>query len=68
MRKLVDHRPTPESGVRKNIAGNSYRLIVSLNYKYRAGYIKFFGTHAAYDNVDASTVDHTGVQHGKARR
>jgi len=50
------------------IAGNSYRLIVSFNYKYQAAYIKFFGTHADYDSVDARTVDHTGVQHGKARR
>ena len=51
-----------------NIAGNAYRLIVSFNYKFRAGYIKFFGTHVEYDHVDAATVDYTGVQHGKAKR
>jgi len=51
-----------------NIAGNAYRLIVSFSYRYRAGYIKFFGTHAEYDRIDAATVDHTGVVHGKKDR
>ena len=51
-----------------NIAGNAFRLIVAFNYKFLAGYIKFLGTHAEYDRVDAATVDHTGVQHGKAKR
>jgi mRNA interferase HigB len=46
-----------------DIAGGSYRLIVSMNYKFQAGYIKFFGTHAEYDRVDATKVDHTGVHH-----
>jgi mRNA interferase HigB len=48
-----------------DIAGNRYRLIVSMNYKFQAAYIKFFGTHAEYDRIDASRVDHTGVNHGK---
>ena len=47
-----------------DIAGSRYRLIVSMNYKFQAAYIKFFGTHAEYDRVDASSVDHTGVNHG----
>lgn len=51
-----------------NIAGNAFRLIVSFNYKFQAGYIKFFGTHAEYDRIDAVTVDHTGAHHGKAKR
>ncbi|MCI4427530.1 MAG: type II toxin-antitoxin system HigB family toxin [Burkholderiales bacterium] len=42
-----------------NVAGNMYRLIVSFNYRYRSGYIKFFGTHAEYNKVDAATVDQT---------
>jgi mRNA interferase HigB len=45
-----------------DIAGGSYRLIVSINYKFQAGYIKFFGTHAQYDRIDAARVDHTGAQ------
>lgn len=51
-----------------NICGSRYRLIVSFNYRYGAGYIKFFGTHAEYDRVDAESVDTTGVIHGKAGR
>lgn len=42
-----------------NIAGNAYRLIVAFNYRHRAGYVKFFGTHAEYDRIDAATVDQT---------
>ena len=48
-----------------DIAGNRYRLIVSMNYKFQSAYIKFFGTHSEYDRIDAATVDHTGVNHGK---
>jgi len=39
-----------------NIAGNKYRLIVEFNYPYRIGYIRFIGTHAQYDEVDAGKV------------
>jgi mRNA interferase HigB len=46
-----------------DIAGGGYRLIVSMNYKFQAGYIKFFGTHAEYDRIDAAKVDTTGVRH-----
>ena len=51
-----------------NIAGNAYRLIVSFSYRHHAGYIKFFGTHAEYDRIEAATVDHTGAVHGKKHR
>lgn len=39
-----------------NIKGNAYRLIVRINYRYRRGYIRFVGTHADYDRVDAREV------------
>lgn len=39
-----------------NIAGNKYRLIVKFNYPYRIGYIRFVGTHAQYDNMDAEEI------------
>lgn len=39
-----------------NIAGNKYRLIVRFNYPYRIGYIRFIGTHAQYNAVDAETI------------
>ncbi|MAM70798.1 MAG: addiction module toxin RelE [Gammaproteobacteria bacterium] len=35
-----------------NIAGNKYRLIVSFNYDYQIGYIKFIGTHEEYDKLN----------------
>lgn len=40
-----------------DIKGNDYRLIVSVSYKFSAVYIKFIGTHADYDKVDAETVE-----------
>lgn len=40
-----------------NIKGNDYRLIASVAYRYQAVYIKFIGTHAEYDALDAETVE-----------
>lgn len=40
-----------------NIKGNDYRLIVAIAYKTQYVYVKFIGTHADYDKVDATTVD-----------
>lgn len=39
-----------------NIKGNDYRLVVSINYGRRAVYIRFIGTHAEYDRIDAAEV------------
>ena len=39
-----------------NIKGNDYRLIVAVAYRFQAIYIKFIGTHAQYDRIDAATV------------
>jgi mRNA interferase HigB len=40
-----------------NIKGNDYRLIASVAYRYQAIYVKFIGTHAEYDLIDAETVE-----------
>jgi len=40
-----------------NIKGNDYRLIVAIAYRFQAIYIKFIGTHAEYDRINAATVE-----------
>ena len=43
-----------------NIKGNTYRLIVLINYAKSKIYIKWVGTHAEYDKIDAKTVTFGG--------
>lgn len=39
-----------------NIKGNHYRLVAMIFFNIRSVYIRFIGTHAEYDKIDASTV------------
>ena len=39
-----------------NLKGNSYRLIVKFNYNYGWAWIRFIGTHAGYDKINAEKV------------
>ena len=39
-----------------NIKGNSYRLIVKFNYQRQWAFIRFIGTHAEYDKINAKTI------------
>ena len=39
-----------------NIKGNKYRLIVRINYHYQMVWIRFIGSHAQYDNTDATKI------------
>jgi len=39
-----------------NIKGNDYRLIAAVQYRAGVVAIRFFGTHAEYDQIDAETV------------
>lgn len=42
--------------IRFEVAGGNYRLIVSFNFQAQIAFIKFIGSHAEYDRVDALTV------------
>jgi len=39
-----------------NIGGNKYRLVVAIRYDVGIVFIRFIGTHAAYDKIDVTTV------------
>lgn len=40
-----------------NIKGNNYRLIVAIAYRFKSVYIKFIGSHAQYDEINAETIE-----------
>jgi mRNA interferase HigB len=40
-----------------NIKGNEYRLVVAIAYQLQIVFVKFIGTHADYDRVDADTIE-----------
>lgn len=42
--------------VRFEIAGGDFRLIVAFDFARQIAFIKFAGTHAEYDRIDALTV------------
>ena len=39
-----------------NIKGNDYRLVAALQYRAAVVVIRFFGSHAEYDRIDAERV------------
>ena len=43
--------------VRFEVAGGDYRLIVAFDVRRSIAFVKFVGTHADYDRIDALTVD-----------
>lgn len=46
----------PGNRVVFNIKGNDYRLIVAVHYSRRMMFVRFVGTHAEYDRIDAETI------------
>jgi mRNA interferase HigB len=39
-----------------NIGGNKYRLVVAVHYRGGRVFIRFIGTHAEYDKIDAKNL------------
>jgi len=46
----------PDNRVVFNIKGNNYRLIVKIHYNTGIVFIRFVGTHAEYDKINAATI------------
>lgn len=46
----------PDNRLVFDVNGNKYRLVVRVSYEFRAVLIKFVGTHAEYDRIDARTI------------
>jgi len=41
-----------------NIKGNDYRLVVAVDFEKGIVWIKWTGTHAEYDRIDVTEVEH----------
>ncbi len=39
-----------------NIKGNSFRLVAKFNFEKQWIFIRFIGTHTAYNKIDANTI------------
>jgi mRNA interferase HigB len=46
----------PNNRIVFNIKGNHYRLIVKIHYNTGIVFIRFIGTHAEYDKINATTI------------
>jgi mRNA interferase HigB len=42
--------------IRFEVAGGNYRLIVAFEFRRKIAFVKFIGSHAEYDRVDALTI------------
>jgi mRNA interferase HigB len=42
--------------VRFEVAGGNFRLVAAFDFRRQVAFVKFIGTHAEYDRIDALTV------------
>lgn len=55
-------RAAPKSKVlnreraRFEVAGGNYRLVVAFDFRRQVAFVKFIGSHAEYDRIDALTI------------
>jgi mRNA interferase HigB len=42
--------------VRFEVAGGNYRLVAAFDFRRQIAFVKFIGTHAEYDKIDALSV------------
>ena len=56
--KALYHTASPVTAKRVvfNIKGNDYRLVVEINFRKQIIWIKWFGTHADYNEIDVKEV------------
>ena len=43
-----------------NLKGNSYRLVVAIDFEKGVVWIRWLGTHSDYDHIDVRKVDYDG--------
>ena len=46
----------PDNQVVFNIGGNGYRLVVKIEYGFKTIFVRFIGTDAEYDRIDATNI------------
>ena len=55
-KRYADASILPDNRFVFKIKGNHYRLVVKIHYNKGIIYIRFIGTHAEYDKIDAETI------------
>lgn len=46
----------PDNRVVFNIGGNDFKLVVKIEYAFQTVYVRFVGTQADYDRINATTI------------
>ena len=57
MKDFSKVKPLDGERVRFGVAGGDYRMVVAFDWRRSIAFVKFVGTHADYDRIDALKVD-----------